>query len=60
MVGVTCDECRSQMCTDDLLSNLRCAECRQFKFEEFFDFGVKVALFTVSGACAWLLFRRLN
>jgi hypothetical protein len=60
VVNVTCDECRAQMCTDDLLSNLRCAECRQLKFEQFFDAGIKAAIFTVGSVCAWLLLRRLK
>ena len=60
VVGVTCDECRAQMCTDDLLSNLRCAECRQIKFEQFFDVGIKAVIFTLGSVCAWLLLRRLK
>ena len=31
--SVTCRECRAAMCTDELLSKLRCAECRQIKLE---------------------------
>jgi hypothetical protein len=60
VVGVTCDECRAQMCTDDLLNNLRCAECRQIKFDQFIYVGIKVAIFTVGSMCAWFLLRRLK
>ena len=58
VVGVTCDECRVQMWADDLLNNLRCAECRQIKFEQFYDVGLRVALLAFGGVCVWLLLRR--
>ena len=41
---MTCRECRAKMCTDGLLSRLRCAECRQIKFEAFCDVVIKAGL----------------
>jgi hypothetical protein len=32
------------MCTDGLLSQLRCAECRQIKVEAFCDVAIKAGL----------------
>jgi len=46
------------MCTDDLLSNLRCAECRQIKFEHFFDITIKATLFALGAVFAWMMIRR--
>jgi hypothetical protein len=54
---MTCEECRRRMCTDDLLSNLRCAECRQINFEPFYRLIAKAALVAVSGIFGWLLAR---
>lgn len=54
---MTCRECRRQMCTDELLSNLRCAECRQIKFERFYHLATKAAMFALSGIFGWMLAR---
>jgi hypothetical protein len=43
-MSVTCRECRAGMCTDELLSKLRCAECRQIKFEVFCDVAIRAGL----------------
>jgi hypothetical protein len=45
------------MCTDDLLSNLRCADCRQIQFERFYRFAAKAALVALSGVFSWMLAR---
>jgi hypothetical protein len=55
MGHITCDKCREQMCTDNLLSNLRCAECRQIKFEQSYEFALKASLFALGGMLGWLL-----
>jgi hypothetical protein len=34
------------MNTDSLLNKLRCAECRQIKFDHFVNVGIKAALVT--------------
>jgi hypothetical protein len=52
---MTCKQCRQQMCTDDLLNNLRCAECRQIQFERFYRVAARAALVALSGIFGWLL-----
>ena len=58
--SVNCESCRAQMATDALLNKLRCADCRQIKFDQLFDAGVKAAFFTLGGIFAWLVLRRLE
>ncbi len=41
---MNCRECRAEMCTDGLLSKLRCAECRQIEFERFSNIVFKAGL----------------
>lgn len=57
-VRVHCDRCRSQMCTDDLLSKLRCAECRQFEFDRLFEVALRASPLALGGLFAWLLVHR--
>jgi hypothetical protein len=45
------------MCTDDLLSNLRCAECRQIEFDRFFEVLFQASLVALGSLFAWLLVR---
>jgi hypothetical protein len=52
---MNCHACRAKMCTEGLLSKLRCAECRQIRLDQFCDATLKVALFTLSGVFAWFL-----
>jgi len=54
---VNCDRCRAQMCTDELLSNLRCAECRQIEFDRFFEVVLRTSLIAIGSLFAWLLAR---
>ena len=54
---VNCDRCRAQMCTDGLLSNLRCAECRQIEFDRFFEVLLRTSLIALGSLFAWLLVR---
>jgi hypothetical protein len=46
------------MCTDDLLSKLRCAECRQFEFDRLFEVALRASLLALGGLFAWLLVHR--
>ena len=55
---VTCDTCRARMCTDGLLSKLRCAECRQIKVDQFRDVAVKASLLALGGFFLWSIFFR--
>jgi prophage antirepressor-like protein len=57
---MNCHACRAEMCTEGLLSKLRCAECRQIKFEQICDATLKVALITLSGVFVWFLVSRLD
>jgi hypothetical protein len=45
------------MCTDDLLSNLRCAECRQIEFDRIFEVLLPTSLVALGSLLAWLLVR---
>jgi hypothetical protein len=54
---VNCDSCRAQMCTDELLSNLRCAECRQIEFDRLFEVVLRTSLIAIGNLFAWLLAR---
>src|ERR1700726_4478599 len=54
---VNCDRCRAQMCTEGLLSNLRCAECRQIEFDRFFEVLLRTSLIAIASLFAWLLAR---
>ncbi len=56
---MTCEQCRRQMTTDGLLSQLRCAECRQIQCESFCGLATKAALMVVSGIFGWLMARSL-
>ena len=55
---MTCRECRAHMCTDELLSQLRCAECRQIKFEAFCDVAIKAGLILSVGCLVVNLFTK--
>jgi hypothetical protein len=57
-VNVNCDLCRAAMCTDGLLSKLRCAECQEIKFEQLWNAVVKGALFATAGYLLFSLLRR--
>jgi hypothetical protein len=46
------------MCTDELLSKFRCADCRHIKFSQICDATLKVALITLSGVFVWFLVSR--
>lgn len=54
-VQVNCSRCRAQMCTDDLLSKLRCAECRQVEFDRIFELCVRTSLLALGVTFVWLL-----
>lgn len=55
--SVTCAECRAEMCTTELLSKLRCAECHQIRRNELYDFAHGAFLVGLGGVTAWLLIR---
>jgi hypothetical protein len=57
---MTCDECRVRMCTNTLLTNLRCAHCRQIRLERIYDFAAQAFLMALGGMCGWLLARPGN
>ena len=59
-IGVSCHECRAEMCTDGLLSQLRCAECRQIKFEAFCDLAIKAGLILSVGCLVVNLITRYS
>jgi 3'-phosphoadenosine 5'-phosphosulfate (PAPS) 3'-phosphatase len=46
------------MCTDRLLSKLRCAECRQIKVAQFSDVAAKASLIALGSFFIWYLFPR--
>ena len=46
------------MCTDGVLSQLRCAECRQIKSDQFRDLAAKASLIALGGFFVWYLFFR--
>jgi hypothetical protein len=54
---VNCEICRARMCTDGLLSKVRCAECRQIKFAQFREIAEKASLIVLGGFLAWYIFR---
>ena len=54
---MNCELCRARMCTDGLLNNLRCAECRQIKSDQFRDVAAKASLIVLGGFLAWYIFR---
>jgi hypothetical protein len=53
---VNCDICRARMCTDGLLSKLRCAECRQIKFAQFRAAAATASLIALGGFFVWHFF----
>ena len=55
--NMTCETCREQMCTDSLLTKLRCAECRQIKFEQISKAVFHASLVVLGGIFGWLLTR---
>jgi hypothetical protein len=55
---MNCRACRAEMCTEGLLSKLRCAECRQIRFEQFRDATLKAGVITLSGVFVWFLVSR--
>jgi hypothetical protein len=55
--SVTCADCRAEMCTTELLSKLRCAECHQIRGNELYDFAYEAFLVGLGGVTAWLLMR---
>jgi hypothetical protein len=60
-VSVNCRQCRAGMCTDGLLSELRCAECRQIEFERFCSVALKAGLIlSVTCLAVSLLTRRAD
>jgi hypothetical protein len=46
------------MCTDGVLSKLRCAECRQIKSARFRDVAAKVSVIALGSLFVWYFFRR--
>jgi hypothetical protein len=50
---MNCHACRAEMCTEGLLSKLRCAECRQIRLDQFCDATLKVALIILSSVLVW-------
>jgi hypothetical protein len=46
------------MCTDGLLSKLRCAECRQMKSDQFRDVAAKASLIALGGFFVWYFLLR--
>jgi hypothetical protein len=60
-MSVNCRECRGEMCTDGLLSKLRCADCRQIEFERLCKVALKAGLLlSVGGLVVSLLTRRAD
>lgn len=57
MEKLTCRSCREHMCTDGLLSDLRCADCRQIRFERFCAVAVRAGLVALGGMIGWFLAR---
>jgi hypothetical protein len=49
---VNCRDCRAAMCTEGLLSKLRCADCRQIEFERFRAVALKAGLIVTIGCLA--------
>jgi hypothetical protein len=58
---VNCRECRAEMCTDGLLSKLRCADCRQIKLEHVCHVLLKAGLIcSVGYVLVSLIMRRAD
>ena len=57
---MTCRDCRAQMGTDGLLSQLRCAGCRQIKVEAFCDVAIKAGLILSVGCLVVNLITRYS
>ena len=55
---MNCRACRAAMCTDGPLNQLRCAECRQIKFERLCSVALKAGLVLSFGLLAMRLFAR--
>lgn len=55
---MNCRACRAAMCTDGLLSELRCAECRQIEFEHFCSVAFKAGLLLSVGFLAFRMLTR--
>ncbi len=55
---MNCDSCRARMCTDGLLSKVRCAECRQIKLAQLREFAAKASLLALGGFFVWDVFFR--
>ena len=56
---MNCRACRAAMCTDGLLSELRCAECRQIEFERFCSVALKAGLILSIGLLAISMLTRI-
>lgn len=46
------------MCTDELLTKVRCANCRHAQFEPFYDLAFITLLIALTEAFTWMLWRR--
>ncbi len=55
---MNCRECRAEMCTDELLSKLRCAECRQINLEHVCNVLLKAGLILSVGCLVVSLIAR--
>ena len=55
---VDCRRCRAKMGTDELLSKLRCAECRHIQFAQLFDVALHASLIAIGSLFTWLFVRR--
>jgi hypothetical protein len=58
MEKLNCRSCRDQMCTDGLLSELRCAHCRQIRFECFCAVAVRTSLIAIGAVIGWFFARQ--
>ena len=47
------------MCTDGVLSKLRCAECRQIKFAQLREIAEKASLIALGSFLGWYVFFRV-
>ena len=55
---MTCSECRERMCTDGVLNRVRCANCRQVKFEQFYDLTFALVFLDSAQFISWLISNR--
>jgi hypothetical protein len=55
---MTCSECRERMCTDGVLNRVRCANCRQVKFEQFYDLTFALVFLASAQFISWLISNR--